>query len=128
MGLQGVASLVFGRFFDRWGVWSLLIATIPAIAFAPLAFLGGTTWALTGLALWTLGLGAQGSVMKAAVAGMVSADHRGSAYGVLNSAYGLSWFLGSAAMGWLYDHSLVGLVIFSVLAQLAALPLLVSLM
>ncbi len=127
MGLQGVASLVFGRFFDRWGVWSLLMAAIPAIAFAPLAFLGGTAWALTGLALWTLGLGAQSSVMKAAVAGMVSADRRGSAYGILNSAYGLAWFLGSATMGWLYDHSLVGLVIFSILAQLAAIPLLAAL-
>ena len=128
MGLQGVSSLGFGKLFDRWGVRSLILATLPAVAFAPLAFFGGTGWALAGVALWTVGLGAQGSVMKATVAGTVGAEHRGSAYGVINSAYGLAWFAGSALMGWLYDHSLTGLVIFSVLAQLAALPLLLSLM
>ena len=83
---------------------------------------------LAGVALWTIGLGAQSSVMKAAVAGIVGPEKRGSAYGVLNSAYGLAWFGGSALMGWLYDHSLMGLVVFSILAQLAAMPLLAVLM
>src|SRR5205807_2133551 len=121
---QGVASLGFGKFFDRWGVWSLVMASVPAVAFAPLAFLGGTGRALAGISLWTIGLGAQSSVMKAAVAGLVGPDRRGSAYGILNSAYGLAWFAGSALMGWLYDRSLTGLVTFSVLAQLAAIPFL----
>jgi MFS family permease len=127
MGLQGVASLGFGKFFDKLGVWSLILASVPACAFAPLVFLGGTSWALVGVALWTIGMGAQSSIMKAAVAGLVNSDRRGSAYGILNSAYGLAWFAGSALMGWFYDHSLIGLVIFSVLAQLAAIPLLLAL-
>jgi MFS family permease len=127
MGLQGVASLLYGKFFDRWGVAALLIAAIPALAFAPLAFWGNTTMALLGLALWTLGMGAQSSVMKALVAQLVSTEHRGSAYGILNSSYGLLWFAGSAFMGWLYDRSLTGLVIFSVVAQIAALPFLLTL-
>jgi MFS family permease len=126
MGLQGLGSLGFGRLYDRWGVKALIGAAIPAMAFAPLAFLGGLGQAMLGLALWTIGMGAQGSIMKALVADMVPAERRGSAYGLLNSSYGVLWFAGSAAMGWLYDHSLHGLVIFSVLAQLAALPFLCS--
>jgi MFS family permease len=126
MGLQGLASLGFGRLYDRWGVKTLIGAAIPAMAFAPLAFLGGLGAALLGLALWTVGMGAQGSIMKALVADMVPAERRGSAYGLLNSSYGVLWFAGSAAMGWLYDHSLHGLVIFSMVAQLAALPFLYS--
>ncbi len=126
MGLQGAASLGFGKLFDRWGVWSLVAASVPAAFFAPLAFFGGTAWAMAGVALWTVGLGAQSSVMKAAVAGTVGPERRGSAYGILNSLYGLAWFAGSALMGWLYDHSLTGLVIFSILAQLAAVPLLIQ--
>ncbi|MEO9123270.1 MAG: MFS transporter [Microcoleus sp.] len=62
--------------------------------------------------------------MKAAVAGLVPADKRGSAYGIFNTGYGLSWFLGSLAMGILYDRSITGLVVFSVALQLAALPVL----
>jgi MFS family permease len=126
MGLQGVVSLSFGHLYDRWGVKALIAAAVPAIAFSPLAFLGGTWAALLGLALWTMGMGAQGSIMKALVAELVAPERRGSAYGILNSSYGVLWFLGSAMMGWLYDHSLHGLVIFSMVAQVAALPFLWS--
>ena len=62
--------------------------------------------------------------MKAAVAGLVPADKRGSAYGIFYTGYGLSWFLGSLAMGILYDRSITWLVVFSVALQLAALPVL----
>ncbi len=127
MGLQGLSSFLSGRLFDRWGARTLLIAAVPAMAFTPLAFLGRAEWAFVGVALWAIGLGAQSTVMKAMVAGLVSADRRGSAYGVLNCAYGALWFAGSAAMGWLYDRSLVALVIFSLVAQAAALPALFSL-
>ena len=124
MGLQGLASLAFGHLFDRWHVKALLAATIPAIVFAPLTFLGGVRAALAGLALWAVGMGAQNAIMKAMVAELVPGDRRGLAYGVLNCAYGALWFAGSAAMGWLYDRSLGGLVIFSLAAQLASVPLL----
>jgi predicted MFS family arabinose efflux permease len=124
MGLQGLASLGFGQGYDRWGVKALIVAALPASAFAPLVFLGSPRFALLGLALWTVGMGAQGSIMKALVAELVPAERRGSAYGILNSSYGLCWFLGSATMGWLYDHSLPHLVLFSVVAQLASLPFL----
>jgi MFS family permease len=103
------------------------MVAMPATAFAPLAFLGNTYGALFGLALWTLGMGAQGSIMKALVAEIVPSERRGAAYGILNSAYGVLGFAGSAVMGWLYDHSLPGLVYFSILAQLMALPFLISL-
>jgi hypothetical protein len=36
------------------------------------------------------------------------------------------WFAGSAAMGLLYDRSLIGLVVFSVAAQLISVPFLIS--
>jgi hypothetical protein len=54
---------------------------------------------------------------------MVARDRRGSAYGIFNTGYGVFWFLGSALMGVLYDHSLPMLIAFSVAAQLASIPL-----
>ena len=69
---------------------------------------------------------AQESILRAAVAGMVPTNRRGSAYGALNAGYGIAWFLGSALMGSLYDVSPMFLVAFSSLAQLAAIPVLVS--
>lgn len=69
-------------------------------------------------------MGAQESIMKAAVAGMVPADKRGSAFGIFNTGYGFAWFIGSALMGVLYDFSINAVVIFSIIIQLAAIPIL----
>ena len=113
---------VFGRLFDRVGIGVLVPLTIVTALFGPLAFFGSTWVALAGVALWGLGIGVHESIMAAAVAGMVPVARRGSAYGIFNTAYGFSWFAGSALMGVLYDWSLPAIVIFSVVAELVALP------
>jgi len=122
MGVDAIAALVFGRLFDRTGLSILMVAALISSLFAPLVFLGNSTLALAGMALWGIGMGAQESIMKAAVAGMVPMDKRGSAYGIFNTGYGLAWFLGSALMGILYDQSISFLVAFSIVMQLASIP------
>jgi MFS family permease len=124
MGVDALAALAFGRLFDRIGVGSLVAASIISCLFAPLVFLGGSAMAFLGVGLWGVGMGAQESIMRAAVAEMVPAERRGSAYGIFNTGFGVFWFLGSALMGVLYDISLHALVIFSVAAQLLAVPML----
>jgi hypothetical protein len=44
---------------------------------------------------------------------------------VFDTGFGIAWFAGSAIMGFLYDRSILALVIFSVAMQLAALPVFV---
>lgn len=123
MGVDALAALLFGRWFDRVGLRVLMLVALLSALFAPLVFLGGFASALAGMALWGVGMGAQESILRAAVGDMVARDRRGSAYGIFNTGYGLFWFLGSALMGVLYDVSLPGLIAFSVAAQLASIPL-----
>jgi MFS family permease len=125
MAVSGVGSLVFGRLFDHFGISVLIPLTLLSACFAPLVFLGGFWTALVGAALWGLGMGVQESIIPAAVATMVPAERRPSAYGLFTGAYGVSWFLGSAIMGILYDHSISAVIAFCVIAELAAIPLLV---
>jgi predicted MFS family arabinose efflux permease len=117
MGVDAIAALIFGRWFDRIGLWSLMIAVSLSLFFAPLVFSQWVALAGVGMVLWGIGMGAQESIMKAAVAGMVPAQRRGSAFGIFNTGYGLAWFAGSVVMGWLYDTSLPVLIGFSVLLQ-----------
>jgi predicted MFS family arabinose efflux permease len=124
MGVDAVAALVCGRLFDRRGFAVLGSVTLVSLLFAPLVFLGNFHIAMLGMVLWGIGMGAQESIMRAAVAGMVPTARRGTAYGVFNSGYGLLWFAGSALMGVLYDVSLPALIAFSVVAQLIAVPVL----
>lgn len=126
MGVSGVGSLVFGRLFDRRGLSILVPLTLVSALFAPLAFLGGFWVALIGIALWGLGMGVHESIIPAAVALMVPARRRASAYGLFTAGYGIFWFLGSAVIGILYNVSLPVLIAFSVVAQLAAVPIFLS--
>jgi len=123
MGVDALAALVFGRLFDRKGIPVMAFAALISSLFAPLVFLGGFYFALLGMVLWGVGMGAQESIMRAAVAEMVPSNRRGSAYGLFNTGFGVFWFLGSALMGMLYDVSLASLIAFSVAAQLASVPL-----
>lgn len=125
MGVDAAAALVFGRFFDIRGIPVLVVSVGISAFFAPLVFLGGFYAGLAGVALWGVGMGAQESIMRAAIAGMVPADRRGTAYGIFNSGYGIFWFVGSALMGFLYDFSAASLVAFSMLTQLTSVPLLI---
>ena len=124
MGVDALAALVLGKFFDRQGVVVLIFATVVAALFAPLVFLAGGYTALLGMGLWGLGMGAQESIMRAVIAEMIPADRRASAYGIFNAAFGLFWFLGSLLMGILYDFSVLAVSVSSVVLQLGAVPVL----
>jgi len=98
----------------------LTLGTVLALLALPLGFLGGTTGAVAGVACWAIGLGAQDATLRPGIAQVVSMNKRGSAFGAFNAVYGVMWFLGSAAMGLLYDQSVIALVIFGTVAQAAA--------
>lgn len=117
MGVDGIFAVVLGRLYDRYGFFILIIATVAAAGFAPLVFFGGAYWAILGVLLWAVGMGAHQSLMRAIVGKMVSQAKRASAYGIFNMGYGIAWFIGSAIMGKLYDISLIGIVAFIVILQ-----------
>lgn len=125
MAVSGTGSLVFGRLFDRFGFGVLIVLTIVSALFAPLVFLGGFWTALIGAAVWGLGMGVHESIIPAAVAPMVPPSRRASAFGMFTAGYGVAWFAGSAAIGALYDVSLLGTVAFCVVLDLAAVPVFV---
>jgi MFS family permease len=126
MAASGIGSLLFGRLFDRTGFWILLPLTVIGAASAPLVFLGGFWLALIGSAVWGVGMGVHESIIPAAVATMVPQQRRPSAYGIFTAGYGVFWFVGSVIIGKLYDVSILALIVFSVVAQLFAIPLFMS--
>lgn len=110
---EGVTSLLLGRLYDKAGAWTLVATTVLSMFFAPLVFLLNIQWAIAGLVLWGIGMGAQGSIMKALVSELIPASKRASAFGLFDTLFGIAWFAGSAFMGYLYDKSVMNLVVFS---------------
>lgn len=128
MGVNILSAPLLGYLYDRYGFVILIIATLLSLFFAPLVFLGNFSLIIIGVILWSIGIGAHESLMRAIVANMTPNDKRGSAYGIFNMGFGLFWFLGSFLMGALYDFSVSALIIFSIAIQLLALPFMVIVM
>jgi MFS family permease len=126
MGVSGLGSLILGRLYDWSGFAILIFLTAVTALFAPLVFWGSFWTSLLGAALWGLGMGVHESLIPAAVAAMVPGKRRASAYGMFTTGYGVFWFLGSVAIGLLYQWSLSATVTFCVVLELAAIPILMA--
>jgi MFS family permease len=120
MGVNGITAVIFGKLFDRWGVYALAAGILVSLFALPLGFLGGQAGAFAAVGCWATGLGAQDASLRGGIAQVVSMNKRGGAFGAFNGVYGVAWFAGSAVMGLLYDHSLLALVGFGIAAQLGA--------
>ncbi len=127
MLVDAVAALMFGLMYDKKGVKALVWSTLISAPFAVFVFaFDSVPMLLIGVALWGVGMGAQESILKAAVTGMVPKASRATGYGIFECSFGVFWFLGSWLMGVLYDVSIPVMITVSVVAQLAAIPLYIA--
>ncbi len=127
MLVDAVAALVFGLMYDKKGVRALVWSTLISAPFAVFIFrTDSVPMLLLGIALWGVGMGAQESILKAAVTSMVPKASRATGYGIFECSFGVFWFLGSWLLGVLYDVSISAMVVVSVAAQLAAIPLYIA--
>lgn len=120
MASAALAALLFGRLFDRIGLWANFIAVAVGSIYSLLVFTDGLVGAIVGMFLWGIGMGVQDSILRAYVAEIVAPERRGRAYGLFGAVFGVAWFAGSALMGVLYDHALALVVALSIAFEAAA--------
>lgn len=127
MLIDAVAALFFGLLYDKIGVKALIWSTLLSAPFAIFVFLfDSVPLVVVGVLLWGIGMGAQESILKAAVTSIVPKASRATGYGVFEFSFGVFWFLGSWILGVLYDVNVLAMVIVSVIAQLVAIPLYIA--
>ena len=121
MGVDAVAALASGWFFDRVGLKVLLVLPVLAAAVPWLGFSNNTALAVAGVLVWGAAMGVQESTMRAGVAGLAPAARRGSAYGMFTACYGVAWLAGSFLIGLLYEQSILALAVTITVVQAVAL-------
>lgn len=123
MLIDAVSALFFGLLYDKKGIISLIISTFISSFFSCFIFLGNNVvLLLIGIAIWGIGMGAQESILKAAVTQMIPKNNRATGYGIFECTFGIFCFFGNWLLGTLYDININALIIISVLSQLLAIP------
>lgn len=80
MAVDAFAALFFGWLFDKIGLRALMLSTLCSAFFSCFIFLSGEPVLMgVGIVLWGVGMGAQESIMKAAVSRIVPAAMRSTA-------------------------------------------------
>ena len=122
MAVDAFAALFFGALFDKIGLKALILSTLRSAFFSCFIFLSDSAVSIAvGILLWGIGMGAQESIMKAAVSRIIPRAMRSTGFGIFETGFGIAWFLGSWLLGALYDVEPLYLVIISTLSQLLAI-------
>ena len=122
MAVDAFATLFFGWLFDRIGLKALMLSTLCSAFFSCFIFLTGDPVLMgVGIVLWGVGMGAQESIMKAAVSKIIPSSMRSTGFGIFETGFGIAWFLGSWLLGALYDTNPGWLVVVSVSVQILAI-------
>lgn len=123
MLIDAVSALFFGWLYDKKGIKVLMLSTALSAFFALPVFLSGSLpLTVLGVLMWGVGMGAQESILKAVVTDIVPKNVRSMGFGMFQTAFGVCGFIGSWAMGALYDYNIMLVVVFSIATQLMAIP------
>ena len=122
MAIDAFSALFFGWLFDKIGLKALILSTLISAFFSCFIFTTDSRFLIMlGILLWGIGMGAQESIMKAAVSKIIPSAMRSTGFGIFETGFGIAWFLGSWLLGALYDINPLYLVIISMVSQLLAI-------
>lgn len=131
MIVDAIIAVIVGKLYDnikkRTGnrISGLLVLIfIPIFSmFIPFLTLGNSfILAIIGLILYSVVLGGHETIMRSAIADLTSFKKRGTAYGIFNAVYGLSFLIGSSIMGVMYDNlSIISICLFTMIMEIFAL-------
>ncbi len=123
-GIDAIAALLAGYAFDKFGIKILTLSFFLSL-FPPLfttAFEGLQALMIASVFFGAV-LGMQESVYRAAVSQLAPVSSRGTAYGIFNTAYGISFLISGGIYGLIIDYnaSLFAILLFIISMQAAAI-------
>ncbi|MCS7245279.1 MAG: MFS transporter [candidate division WOR-3 bacterium] len=122
MIVDAISSFILGKLFDKHGI-RVIIFSIALTSFSSiLLFIGKSKiFIILGIFLWGISIGSQESIMRAYISNIIKMEERATAFGIFNSIYGFSWFLGSFLLGYVYKISIILFVLISFVFQILGL-------
>lgn len=127
MGIDAIFALIIGRIYDKFGLKTVLIIPFINIFIPFFVFRKSINFLILGIIIWGMVMAMYETVMRASIADIIPIAKRGYSYGIFNTVFGLSYFLGSFVIGFLYtlnlDYVIIYILIMSVVSLLIGLKL-----
>jgi MFS family permease len=130
MGVDGAAAYIMGSLYDRLkektgnhggGLITLIVLPVLSALIPFAAFSGNVQLAFVSAVLLGIVMGAQETIMKAAIADITPIKKRGTGYGIFNFGFGLAMLAGGWLAGVLYEISIPALCWSAAAVQTIAL-------
>jgi len=121
MLVDAIVAIPIGFLYDKIGL--KVFISIPLLTFiASLVLVTNSIYPiLLFIIVWGIVMGAYETIMRAAVADLVDPRFRAYAYGIFGLMVGLSWMIGNAIMGFLYQYSRIAIAYFVFSTEILAL-------
>jgi len=132
MGVDAIFALIIGKIYDTLknkykneagGLNVLLFIPLFTLIIPFLLFIKNNLFIILSVVLWGIVMGAHETVMKSAIADITHFKKRGLGYGVFNTVYGVSIFLGSAFLGYLIKINYKFAIFFIIFCQLVSISI-----
>ncbi|MGC9200635.1 MAG: MFS transporter [Candidatus Aenigmatarchaeota archaeon] len=124
-------AIFIGKVYDklekkskRYGLLSLLSMPILTIAFTFLIFSSNISLLILGIIFFGFVIGAQETIMRAAISDITPISKRGTGYGIFSTFQGISSLLAGTILGFLYEISMTYVLSFVFITQLISLLIL----
>jgi predicted MFS family arabinose efflux permease len=117
-----VVALIIGKAYDKKGLKTLLTIPLLTLPIPLFVFSQSYVSVLIGVVLWGAVMGIHETIMRAAIADLIPLERRGSAYGIFNTVYGLSWLIGATLMGFMYEFMPQAISAFVIVMELISIP------
>lgn len=122
MLVDSISALIFGFLFDKIGFKTLVLSTLLSMTFPLFIFnFNSSALIIIGICLWGVGMGAQESILKSSVAKLSTKETRSKCFGLFEGVFGLSWFIGSFVLGFIYEASMIAFIIIPIILQICAI-------
>ena len=122
MLVDSISALIFGFLFDKIGFKTLVLSTLLSMTFPLFIFnFNNSVLIIIGICLWGVGMGAQESILKSSVAKLSTKETRSKCFGLFEGIFGLSWFIGSFVLGFIYEASMIAFIIIPIILQICAM-------
>jgi len=123
MVVDAVVAPVIGKTYDKKGMIVLIVIPVLTLPIPFLGFSNSYVLVVAAVVLWGAVMGIHETILRAAIADLTPLRSRGFAYGIFYTLYGTAWFIGSAAMGFLYEISISYIFSFIVIIEVIAIIL-----